>query len=503
MVGVSGGADSIGLLLILRELAREYDLHLHVVHLNHMLRPDAAADAAFVQQLAHQWGLPVTIGYARVRHIAERFRIGIEEAGRLARYRLFERVADRIGAQRIAVGHQANDQVETVLFNIMRGTGPGGLAGIPPRRGGIVRPLLCASREEIAAYCRTAGLDWRSDASNLDPEFLRNRIRHSLLPVLRRDFNPHIDQAILRLAEIVGEENRFFEGHTRSLLQRLLEEGEVLAKAMPAAKFNPVSEADAVAPGYVQAGTSGSRLTPKAMRLPLNRFVHLPLAIQRRLLRAVIRKAGGSLRHLGYQNIKDCLDFLSRGDSTGTVQLPHGVWVNKCFGYLTVAVSPAVGAGKGSGQPEAAARRNVPILLQVPGETGLPELGMSIKARLVNITPGTAGDARCLVPEQRGAARLWDADAANTAWFDYDCLELPLAVRCRQVGDCLRPFGMQGTKKLKKLFGEFRLPSSGRDSVPLVIDRSQIIWVVGLRRSQAAPVTRQTRRVLALEAEKL
>ncbi len=489
--------------MILRGLAREYDLRLHVVHLNHMLRPDAVADAAFVQQLAHQWGLPVTIGYTRVRHIAERYRIGIEEAGRLARYRLFERVADRIGAQRIAVGHQANDQVETVLFNIMRGTGPDGLAGIPPRRGRIVRPLLCASREEVAAYCRAAGLDWRSDASNLDPEFIRNRIRHSLLPALRRDFNPHIDQAILRLAEIVGEENHFFEDHTRSLLQQLLEEGEVLAKAMHTVKLSPVPEAATVAPGYEPAEISGSRLASQAMRLPLNCFVQLPLAIQRRLLRAVIRKAGGSLRHLGFQNIEDCLDFLNRRDSTGTVQLPHGLWVKKHFGCLTVAVSQTTGDDKGSGWSVANTGRNVPILLQVPGETGLPELGMFIKARLVNITPGTAGVTRCLAPEQGGAAQLWDADAVNTAWFDYDCLELPLAVRRRQLGDSLRPFGMQGTKKLKKLFGEFRLPSSVRDSVPLVIDQNQIIWVVGLRRSQAAPVTGQTRRVLVLDAEKL
>ncbi len=235
VVGVSGGADSVGLLQVLRQLAPEYGLQLHVVHLNHMLRPEAADDAAFVRQLAHRLGLPATIGCARVGAIARRLRTGTEDAGRLARYWLLETVADRIGAQRIALGHHAGDQVETVLCNIMRGAGPGGLAGIPPRRGRVVRPLLCASKEEIAAYCRAAGLEWRTDASNLSPEFLRNRIRHRLLPLLQKEFNPRLDQAILRLAEIMGEENRWFRRCAQSLLGQLLLDGRGARRMRPKA----------------------------------------------------------------------------------------------------------------------------------------------------------------------------------------------------------------------------------------------------------------------------
>ena len=190
-------------------------------------------------------GLPATIGYARVGGIARRLRTGIEDAGRLARYRLLETVADRIGAQRIALGHHAGDQVETVLCNIMRGAGPGGLAGIPPRRGRVVRPLLCASKEEITAYCRAAGLEWRTDASNLSPEFLRNRIRHRLLPLLQKEFNPRLDQAILRLAEIMGEENRWFRRCTQSLLGQLLLDG----CAPPRAAWAPSGARPDPAPG--------------------------------------------------------------------------------------------------------------------------------------------------------------------------------------------------------------------------------------------------------------
>ena len=149
----------------------------------------------------------------------------------MARYRLFASVADRIGAERIAVGHHADDQVETVLFNLLRGTWAGGLACMPPRHGRVVRPLLCVSKEEVASYCRAAGLDWCTDASNLSPEFLRNWIRYQLLPLLRKEFNLQSDRAILRLAEIMREENCFLADYVQSLMRQLMTDGEAAANA--------------------------------------------------------------------------------------------------------------------------------------------------------------------------------------------------------------------------------------------------------------------------------
>jgi tRNA(Ile)-lysidine synthase len=505
VVGVSGGADSVGLLQVLRDLAPEYDLQLHVVHLNHMLRPEAADDAAFVRQLAHRLGLPVTTGCARIGAIAGRLRTGIEDAGRLARYRLFEQVADRIGAQRIAVGHHAGDQVETVLFNIMRGTGPGGLAGIPPRRGRVVRPLLCASREEIEAYCRVAGLEWRTDASNLSPEFLRNRIRHRLLPLLQKEYNPRLDRAILHLAEIAGEENRWFQCYIQSLLDRLMVDG-------------------------------GAGAPAEEVRLTLSAFLRLPLAVRRRLVLAAVRRVWGSHgpRQLGYQNVEDCLDFLSRGATGGTVELPGGVRIRKDSAYFTI-YSTAPGAGPagawhsadssllypglkagrpvsddrsqglsqkrllpgcplGAGTRCSATRGQVP--LTVPGKTLLPELGLAIHARVVDLERGLPPGAH---PADERGAGMEDSRVC----FDYDQLELPLAVRTRRAGDRLRLFGMQGTKRLKKLLGELRIPAGARDRVALVVSNGQIIWVAGYRRAQAAPVAEQTSRLLILEAERL
>jgi tRNA(Ile)-lysidine synthase len=496
VAGVSGGIDSVCMLQLLRDLAPEYSLELHVVHLDHMLRPESGADAAFVRQLAGRAGLPVTVGHARVGAIAGRLGIGIEEAGRLARYRLLETVADRIGARRIAVGHHQDDQVETVLLNIVRGAGPGGLAGMRPRRGRVVRPLLSVSREEIAAYCRAAGLEWRTDESNSSPEFLRNRIRHHLLPLLRKEFNPRIDQAILRLAEIAGEEHRWLGRHARFLLRRLLAEA-----------------------GDERRGRSGRRYRERSwrwqprersgVRLSLHDFERLPLVLRRRLLREAVRQAGGSLRRLGYQNVEDCLDFLSRGTPGRAVQLPDGMRVSKTSGSFTVAVQDAPSTGGGGrpggdrarrapgtaphpGSTGAPDGRAAPVPLLVPGETSLGELGLTIRARVVDIAPSQA-----LYPFPA------DDGGGRRACFDYEKLEKPLAVRTRRPGDRLQPFGMQGTKKLKKLLGELGVPGGERSRIALVTSNDQIIWIAGYRRAQAAPVTGQTRQVLILEAERL
>ena len=536
VVGVSGGADSVGLLQVLRQIAPEHDLRLHVVHLNHMLRPEAADDAAFVRQLARRFGLPVTIGCARVDTIARRLRTGIEEAGRLARYRLLEQVADRIGAQRIAVGHHAGDQVETVLFNLMRGTGPRGLAGIPPRRGRVVRPLLCASKEEIAAFCQVAGLEWRADASNLSPEFLRNRIRHRLLPLLRKEFNPRFDQAVLRLAEIVGEEDRWFRSHAEGLLNQLQTPGTGKCSRQSGRMTAP--------------GVPGVRPPYRSVLLPLSAFVCLPLALRRRLLLAAVRRAGGSLRHLGYQNVANCLDFLGRDVPGGTVQLPGGVRVSKNSTCFTVAAVSDVGGQRwiprgsrfevrGSRPEEEGLVKHrissfeisniekdfqspTSVALTVPGQTLLPELGLTIRARVVNLEKrettvlGAVELARG-VPASAGAELegIGEANAnehrtsniehrtSRMVCFDYDQLAVPLAVRTRRAGDRLRPFGMQGAKKLKKLLGELRISAGDRDRVALVVSGGEIIWVAGYRRCQAAPVTEQTRRMLILEAVRL
>lgn len=443
VVGVSGGADSVALLSVLRELAPSFSMELHVAHLNHLLRDEAGDDAAFVQRLARSLGVPVTLGYARVSNLARKNKLSIEEAGRWARYRFLRYAAQRVGASRIAVGHHSGDQVETVIFNFLRGAGPAGIAGIPVCNRGVVRPLLGVTREEIENYCSSRGLTWCTDVTNLTTDYQRNRIRVELLPYLRQFFNPQVDRAVTQMAEIISEEDKIMAHLAAFLLKEITveEQGE--------------------------------------LRVSLDEFLSLPLALQRRLLRKVIRRQGGRLRDFGYQNYNDCLSYLEVSRSGGELHLPHGWRLIKGSGYFTLKkFRPKEGFAPG-----------VYRILKVPGETEIPELALSISAEVM--------------PYEGYSQRFLDFLAKNyQVGFDYDKIQLPIYVRTRRAGDRIRPFGMQGTKKIKKLFNDLKVPPHQRDCVSLVVsdEDDEIYWVVGYRRGAAAPVTEETRHVLLLQA---
>ncbi len=200
LVAVSGGADSVALLQVFHELAPAWRLTLRVLHVDHQLRPDSARDAEFVRALGVRLGVPVEVATVFVGP-----RDSLEAAARHARYAALEAAADRLGADRIAVAHTADDQAETVLMRLLEGTGVRGLAGIPPVRGRVIRPLIECRRPDVVEVLRRAGLDWVEDPSNRDPKFLRNRVRHELLPLLADSYQPGIAGALARVATLARE----------------------------------------------------------------------------------------------------------------------------------------------------------------------------------------------------------------------------------------------------------------------------------------------------------
>lgn len=441
VVGVSGGADSVALLSVLNDLAPKYALKLYAAHLNHLLRREAGEDAAFVQKFARSLGIPAFVGYARVSRLSCIYKLSIEEAGRRARYQFFRHVAKKVGAQRIAVGHHAGDQVETVIFNFLRGTGPAGITGIPLQNREIIRPLLGVTREEIEEFCRERGLEWRTDATNLTTEYMRNRIRVELLPYLRRFFNPRVERAVLQLAHIMSEENEFLEGLAKYMLRKLGERGRE---------------------GEIQ--------------VHLTDFLSLPLALQRRLLRLLIKKSGAGLKDVGYQHYDSCISFLQESQVGGEMHLPHGNRIFKESNYFWVST------GSKQDKPTIA-KEQIKRDLNIPGITEIPELGVTIQAEIK--------------PYQ---GNFYFPPENYQVCFDYDKIKLPLCVRTRQKGDRIRTFGLEGKKKVKKLFTELKIPLSERDLVPLLISDGEICWVVGYKRGAAAPVTEDTRQVLLLTA---
>jgi tRNA(Ile)-lysidine synthase len=215
VLAVSGGADSLALLHVMAQLHERLHIHLHVATLNHGLRVDAAADVAYVQDIAQQWQLPVSAETINVNELAVLQRIGIEAAGRSARYDFFARVAQQVGASIIATAHHADDQTETILMHMLRGSGVQGLVGMQPKTSlpnhpalTLVRPLLAVRRSDIEAYCAEQQLEPRHDTTNTDTAFLRNALRHTILPRLR-EINPQIDKALAQLAAIVASEQDF------------------------------------------------------------------------------------------------------------------------------------------------------------------------------------------------------------------------------------------------------------------------------------------------------
>lgn len=243
VVAVSGGPDSLALLDVLCRLAPSWELRLHPVHVDHGLRPDSAEDARWVAERVAERGLRLLRVRVAAARFAARHRLSPEAAARLLRYRALEAVRRRVGAVRIAVGHHRDDVAETVLIRLLTGGGSDGLAGIPPVRGPIVRPLIERSRAEILAYLEGRGIAWREDPTNRNPRFLRNRIRHQLLPWLERHVNPRVREALCRTATLLRDEVAWLETQAQEALQEALldpGDGALLALAVaPVAALPP------------------------------------------------------------------------------------------------------------------------------------------------------------------------------------------------------------------------------------------------------------------------
>ena len=425
LVGVSGGADSIALLHCLRTLAPALGLRLHVVHVNHGLRAEADADQAFVEELARRWGLPVSVERVTVPTRGQ----SLEAAARAARFAAFTRAARQAGASRVALGHTADDQAETILMRLLQGAGPRGLAGIPPVRGPYIRPLIEARRSEIEAELRRLGMDWREDSTNFDTKFLRNRIRHDLLPFLAASVHPRIVQTLCRAGARIRALVTEIEGFAARELDRLaVRRGQEIVFA-------------------------------------LEELRKLPPAVGEEVLRQALARLGE--------------------------QGPFRAWAQRTLRHLLEGEGPAGPCRVGQillelsmGKLRLSRGNAVPLserLLPVPGSVAFPEIEVVIEAHAVD--------------------RPEDYQPPRGRWavaFDRDRLRAPLSVRSRRPGDRFHPFGAPGSKPLKAFLIDAKLPRWERSRLPLVVAGGEIVWVVGLRRGAAAPVTPTTRSVLEL-----
>jgi tRNA(Ile)-lysidine synthase len=444
LVGVSGGADSVALLHLMAALMPVMDLRLGVAHLNHGLRADASdREAGFVEQLCRKLAMP--FHYEKVD--LGRRRGSLEERARRARYRFYRRLLHEHGYTKLALGHQADDNAESVLLHLLRGSGIRGLSGIPPKRGpAIVRPLIETSRSQIEAYLKSHGIAHIEDASNTDMRFQRNRIRHQLMPLLQRDYNPNICAGLNRLAALCRDEQAWLQ----SILQPLVES--------------------------VRIDSGADRL-----ELSAHRLLDAPPAAQRRLVRMALRDWMGDLKRVGLDHIDAVIDLLRTHRAGSRLNLPRQIVAERTVDGVRFVTS----ARRGGDIHDADSGFNYTLPLP-PGREALlpiPEAGCRLKFTIAP-RPGIERQQRAV---------------EHVAWFDMDSLEFPLTVRNHRPGDRLSPFGLQGTQKVKKVFIDRKIPRGERGRVPIVAQGDTILWIAGIRRGSAAPVLETTQHVLKIE----
>ncbi len=297
VVGVSGGPDSVALLYVLNSLGAEFKIKLHIAHLDHCLRKGSVKDREFVQAIAERLKLPVT--YAEINVKRSALKGSVEEAARHVRLAFFFKVARDIKADKIALGHNQDDQAETVLMRILRGTGLFGLSGILPKRDiagyTLIRPLIEVKRKDIEAFLRRKNIAWRVDHSNLEDVYFRNKLRNKLIPLLEREYNGNIKTVLCNTAESAGYDYDYLHKTAQRISSR------------------------------ISIGARGA----KAVKIDLKKLSGLHPAIQRLILRINIAKLKGNTRAIDFKHIKELVDLLLNRPVNSVVDLPKGISVIK------------------------------------------------------------------------------------------------------------------------------------------------------------------------------
>jgi len=462
VVGVSGGADSLCLLHLLRQICGPGLTHpgvsLHAAHLNHMLRgSESEHDALVVARIVEEWGIPFTPGAIDVPALAQTEKRSLEDAARLARYRFLRAVAD--GA-RIAVAHHADDQVETLLLHWLRGSGLSGMVGMPPRQQDIIRPLLEITHAETLAYCSKHAIAPVEDHSNSDPRFLRNRIRHEVLPLLQ-ELNPGLQQTLLRNAEVARVDLAWLEAQVDDCWSNVV-----------------ISE----------------RATE--IRLTASALLRLPLSLQRHLLRrATARLCEGQSplepRHLLL--IEKQLNLSSTSLQERELHLPQQLYARFQAGELIIARLPATPV-----RTDQQSSEDNQVYLAIPGEVLVPGTPWLARAEIISAEPQSS-IGRALSQENWPALwRLLAPPTPRSVYIDGASVGERLLVRTRRPGDRMQPLGMAAEKKVQDIFIDKHITRSVRATTLLFFTTTHCLWAAGACLDHRVRLTGQTRRILRL-----
>lgn len=448
VAGVSGGADSVCLLFVLWEYAGRIPLELAVVHVDHSLREDAGEDAEFVRNLCRQLGVPFYLRKVDVKALAGREKRSLEEAARILRYRAFQEAAEEFGADRIAVAHNANDRAETMLFNLFRGSGIKGLCAIPPRREQIIRPLLCLERNEIECYLEEKGISYRTDSTNNEDSYTRNRIRHHILPVAEQEVSAGTIAHMCYTADMLSELEEYLELQTYE------------------------AEKSCVEPFTADSAQ---------LRVNVERFRQLHTAMQKRLLLTLLRNLAPGGKDISAVHVEDVLALFER-EGNPRIDLPLGIRAVRRYGVVFLE------------RGQESCRKTDGLLYQ---EIELPA-GETLEPLLFDL--GVVGQVEISVFFVKSGQKVPRNE--YTKWFDCDKILEPPVFRFRQTGDYLSLADGRGAtihKSLKDYMINEKIPREDRDRTPLLAEGKHILWLTGYRISEYYKVRENTKRILQVK----
>lgn len=449
LVALSGGADSVALLLVLREIASPEGFQVAgAAHLNHQLRgAEGDRDEEFCRRLAAACAIEIDVERVDVAQLARERGVSIEQAAHTARHQFFDRAAARLSATSVAVAHTRDDQAETFLLRLLRGAGPRGLGGMHPRSGLVIRPLIESARADVRGFLEAHQVECREDASNADLNIPRNRVRHELIPYLERRFSPGIVEVLDREAAIAR------------------------------------GDADVLEPMAFAAAGRMLTISGDAVEIDIDALLLEASAIARRVIRDAQQVASGG-RFVGFEAVEAVLE-LAVSNSTGPLDLP-GHRVNRRGGKIVLTRSdPRLARRSGEGAQAA----QFTYELGVPGQVSVPEAACAISADAEEVPSGSS------------AAGRWPlVSRGDQVVVEASHLAAPLVVRNRRPGDSFRPLGLQGHKKLQDFFVDAKVGRGERDTVPIVVDsKGQIVWVAGHAVAEEFRVTDRTRAVVILK----
>lgn len=444
LVGVSGGTDSIALLHVLHWFSKIQNYSLIVVHIDHMARgKDSVTDADFVESVAEKLKLPFYLKKNDVGIERLQLKTSFQDAARIIRYQFFEDTLQAVGGNKVALGHSADDQVETILMNIVRGTGLKGLTGIPQVRGYIIRPFLEIHRKDLEVYLKENDISFRDDSSNSDKKYLRNRIRHELIPHLET-YNPGIKKCLQKMSEIAREEDSLLSQMIRDIFKqksRFLEGNE------------------------------------KNIVWDIDEFQFYPVALRQRLVREIFCRITGDMQAITAHHVQQIINLFNSPKVGKVLNIPRGVTVTCNYDSMLFAK-------RVDGICE-----NEPLVtpIAVPGTTELLE--------------GHIRRVQTQIFTDKGD--LSSLDTGRQAFFDLEKTGFGIQVRFFRAGDRFCPLGMTGNKKLKSFFIDRKVPRSMRSQIPILTNADDdIIWVYGQRISHLYRVTDKTEKVLFIEGDK-